>query len=484
MHVSLPALMLAWAAVVAPPVTAQARPPRALQPISVLRELPAPRPRAAAPATRPPGWSDLSITVGGTVLVPTAASAAAPAPPPGFSGVQNVALFVPATGDTELFLLGTPSVPQLTAPLLVGFHAFGSSHGDLLFHTDFFAEAFARGWYVLAPLARSAASDPTANYGERRSIRNATAALEWVLTNRDIDLERIYGVGFSMGGGTLGSFMTHNLDPERGMLAAFALHTGSVDQADTYPFLTGPPNVTYLMDQLFGGPPPVAPFEYRRASLVQLDGLAHQLAPGGLHMAANLVYAPGQVWYANQDPLGYLVTQCEQLMQYFDGVPGSLVSAVVVNGTAHAWQTMSESTVCNFLAAQTLARPTAGTVIVDEDRRCFDYELQLDAPGQFGELDFDVDLATNRLALTQTSRVARVVTDVQWLGLDTGLIVRVELEALDVGDELVVRNVPAAPASVARDGLMAPGGSWSYDGQSQTLTIIESDIGLHVWEFQ
>lgn len=67
----------------------------------------------------------------------------------------NLSVFVPATQQNELFILGIPNIPAtLEAPLLVGMRQGNVSHGDVHSHTTFWDECLVRGWYFLAPLSR------------------------------------------------------------------------------------------------------------------------------------------------------------------------------------------------------------------------------------------------------------------------------------------------------------------------------------------
>ncbi|MGB0332808.1 MAG: hypothetical protein ACPGPE_13450, partial [Planctomycetota bacterium] len=63
-------------------------------------------------------------------------------------------LFVPATGNEELFTLHVPDSPAGKArPLLLGFHSDGVSHLDLSHHdTSILSGADARDGFVLAPI--------------------------------------------------------------------------------------------------------------------------------------------------------------------------------------------------------------------------------------------------------------------------------------------------------------------------------------------
>src|SRR6185503_13512505 len=145
-------------------------------------------------------------------------------PVAGEPGLYDVTLNNTGSGYEERFLLQVPLVATSTpAPMLVVFHKFGVSHWDAFYNTSFITEARNRGWYLVAPLGASGVS-----FGSIESQVNTRAALEIVTELYNVDKTRVYGVGFSMGGGNVVSYAARNLDPQRIMFAAICDHTGGI----------------------------------------------------------------------------------------------------------------------------------------------------------------------------------------------------------------------------------------------------------------
>jgi hypothetical protein len=235
------------------------------------------------------------------------------------------------------------------------------------------------------------------------------------------------------------------------------------------------------MQTLFGGTPGLFPFEYRRASILELHKITRQPVSDGAHLLESLVYAPLQVWYADMDPLVYLREQMDFLVQ-LTLAAGGTVDEHVVPGAVHDWQpTLDEALACNWLAQQALGLPTSGVVWLDEDRVAFDYDVQQDAPGALTRFDFAVNLAFNRLQVTSSTNLARVAADLADLALDPLATVQVLVYALDTADTIALSGFTAPPVDVRRDG-SSQVGNWTYDAQSGTVELVEADRFPHLWE--
>ena len=91
-----------------------------------------------------------------------------------------------------------------------------------------------------------------------------------------VDRERIYGVGFSMGGGWMTTFASRHVDPSGAMFAALVNHTGSVALRHSY---NVSPGGRALFDYIFGGAPADVPFRYQRCSTVNIEPSTLELMP-------------------------------------------------------------------------------------------------------------------------------------------------------------------------------------------------------------
>lgn len=307
--------------------------------------------------------------------------------------------------------------------------------------------------------------------------------MDWVLaTYPAIDRDRIYGYGFSMGGGNALNYAARHLDRETGTFAALVNHTGTVCLPDEYRNAVTPAAVQPVMEVLFGGTPAARPFEYLRSSVLDLDA-ASALSLGGDHVAVNLAHVPIQSWFAVGDPQAHLVRQARRLGELLDLVPGSAHTIVEVPGNLHRWDTLDEYLVCEWFAQRTLSVPSGGELRVDRSGRYHGLELTVGATDRFARLFFD--MRADRLSLTRTENVVEVEMSAPAIGLDpASLPFEVLVETADgTPDRIVIRDFTRAPTTVLRNGVTVLQG-FTYDGGQQILTLEGPDGGTHLWSVQ
>lgn len=415
------------------------------------------------------------------------ANAPMPVPVPGIGGTSLLLrVDVAATGATELFSLYVPTTPSgLERPLLVAFHRFGVSHLDIAGSTTFFQEAMQRGWYLVAPLSASTVGNSQISYGSVQSQLHVEAVLDLVISNLDIDLDRIYGVGFSMGGGAAASYAARHRDRSRGAFAAVVNHTGTIALADVWNELD--PSGRSILEALFGGTPAQSPFAYRRSSIIEIDPFTGGVDPLGRHMAFNLESVPMQTWYGVGDPLGYLVDQSIELDGFMAGLPGANHTLLAVNSTAcpagHCWGTLDEAAACDFLSLHTLEiDPDAGTVLADRAGRWGIFEVDQDASPGFSSFEFTFDQVANEIRLDDVTNVSRIGFDVASGGLDRTQLLDVRTAgATSSGRSIVLQGLVSGPSLVQRNGTTvgsscsphAATASWCYSASTGSLSLWE-----------
>ncbi len=404
---------------------------------------------------------------------------------PGYPGLIEFVLNNTGSGWVEKFLVQLPPTPPTApVPMLVVFHKFGSSHGDVL-NTTFLAETQARGWYCVAPLGAR-----QKNFGNNESQINTRAALDLVASILPVDRNRVYGVGFSMGGGGLANYAARHLDPAGVQFAAICDHTGGVslahtwfnepDDADLDDNLPLPGNnleVPDVLENLFGGTPMQQPFNYRRASSIDLDPITGQIG-AGTDMGRNLAHIPTAIWIANADPMVYLAAQTYAFDGYLQNQNASH-TLTVPNGNVHSWSTLDETAVCDWMQTKTLQQPTSGNTLADEDGVWFRFQVEQDVRGAFTPFTWAHDVLTRHLDITQTANLKRITFDAPAAGFAMHGSVTLHLASADgTGDRVRFLGVGSAPISVLRDGISASG---TFDAFTQSFEIVESSAGAHDW---
>lgn len=413
---------------------------------------------------------------GGWVVPQAQALFGTGAPPPDQEGLYDLTLDDTGTPWAEDFLLYVPGIPApAEVPLLVVFHQGNSSHLDTQVNTTYIEEAEARGWYLLAPLGAT-----QINFSSIDSQVNTKLVLDWGLANYNIDLDRIYGVGFSMGGGNALNYASRHLDPDGAMFAAIANHTGTASLTGTFAADQGSREFLRI---LFDGEPVEGErlFEYQRSSVLDLD--ANGQLVSDRNMAVNLAHVPVQTWYATNDPVDYLLPQSVALDGYLAGI-GADHTLLVIPWVAHNWWILKETAVCNWLDAQVLTIPDGGSALVDRDGPYHWFTLAQDAGGSFTTFDWQVDTAGNGLELTQTTNLARATLRTVEAGLDPAEALQVTLEAADgAADTVELGGYGVAPSAVLRDGVV-DGGVWNWLPGVGAVELVEADPGSHVWTIQ
>lgn len=412
---------------------------------------------------------------------------------PGYPGLYEYILNNTGSGYVERFLVQPALGQQGPRPLLVVFHKYSSSHGDLL-NTGFLAECAARGWHVMCPLGARGK-----HYGNLESQINTQAAIELVLAQFQVDRTRIYGAGFSMGGGAGANYIARHVDPDRAMFAAFVNHTGSVslqntwsrsfDDADLDDNLPAPGDNLEAPDILeghFGGTPLQKPFAYARCSTIESDfGNTQVLA--GYDFARNLAHVPTLDWRISNEPLDtqYLAEQT-QLFHAHQAPRNSANAEVVVQASTHRWGTLDPVAACNFLAQHTLQLPVAGDLLADEDGRWFRFLVTQESTvpgGAFTRIRWSADAANRVIELLDTEYLRRAQTSAAMIGfpLTGGVPFKLRLSAADgLADEVLLTGLgQSAPVSVLRDGV--PSTAWQWDAQAGSLLVAETDAALHEW---
>lgn len=436
---------------------------------------------------------------------------AAPVFIPGVGGTAYVLkLFVPQTGNEELFTLHVPDSPAGQArPLLVGFHSYGVSHLDFSYYnTSFLSEADARDWFVLAPiqinpLVFNGNGVPTGDlsYGAAESQLNVEAVMDYVLSHWPIDRDRVYGVGFSMGGGNALSYGARHRNRDEGAFAAIVNHTGAVNGGVVW---NEEPGIQAPLETTFGGPPPR--FEYQRASLIDVSlgpAADYSLIPDGRHMAANLVGVPVRTYYYAGDPLVYLRTLSDRLDTFMSGDP-TLSHELFVeltppcpgnsNSPNHCWELLDEASVCDWLAQQALGSyPLRGKVLADRDERWNGLQLQQRVVGSFSALEYDLIPGSSGqpdLILTGRENLSRIGLDLEDFNLDASVGLQLVTDAIDGAPvDLVVQGAPLRPTLVLRNSLQVSedcsgataGPRWCHDRVTGTLELHEPDGSVGQW---
>jgi hypothetical protein len=411
----------------------------------------------------------------------------------GDTGGQLVHAVVPAalTGTTkgEIIEYLVPSGYQqgVPIPLLVAWHGFGSSAANVSTQTTLDEECEARGW---AYLAVTGIDDKL--FGSLPSQQNVAAAIAWMQSQVDIDPDRIWMAGFSMGAGCVTSFAARHREPDGLTIAAVGLVSGSYDWTQSWhldtavqPWLENPWN--------FGAPPTLAPFAYQRCSGLYHDPASYPPTPGThldhLAMAQNLHATPAYVTWDSGDTLTELPPQNARIVDLLEGLGGT-VESLTVSGTTdpatgapatHSWAVLDEAALCDFLAQHSAQRrPLALVAQVDERRPAAWLTLEPAAVGAFAWARGLADASGGVLHLTDVSGAARALA-APWAAAPWSLSVAQSPDAAGLVLGVTATDPPAgwarqsgAPVTAfdfepGGDGLLLPAdtdGAWEVQARA------------------
>ncbi len=364
-------------------------------------------------------------------------------------GTWEVTLNDTGTAWQEKFLIGLPRHPQWPTPMLVAFHGWGSTQEDIIIRTRYFQKAMARGWVVVAPLGAH-----QFNYSIDYSQKNTEAVLDWVMSYFAIDSDRIYGVGFSMGGGSVSTYAARHQDPTHARFAAIVDHTGTVSIRDIW---------THALDKsllehelMFEGSPMQVPFRYQSASVIDLDA-SGQIDPNA-DLARNLIRTPVKVFAVAGDPNAHLVEESIDFHGHLTGLGGT-PQLEIDPGTTHRWTNLPEDEALDWLQQYRLVnRRGPVRVLADRSARWYHFTITAAIEGQFSPFRWALDEMNNRVVLDQIENISKIRFRPAGTGLPTATF-EVMLNLTNPGPiDVVLEGYEVPPSSVTQgDPVVHPG---------------------------
>ena len=426
------------------------------------------------------------------------------------------------TGFDEEFLIGLPdpavSSPRQAAPVLILWHQWSSSRFDTWSRTHFFELATTRGWYVIAPTGAHE-FHMGIEYGQRNTQELINFMAQFVSGLSGLppfDETRIYGVGFSMGGGGLVSNACRYLDPTGFPYAAIFNLTGTMSAASGWLNDRLPPknNPTQFGTELrshpmmFGGDPglPQFSFGYQIASTIHLWPTPNIVAPGS-DLLRNIPeinvsnsYISGDT-HPNKNQVDQAVAHATTAhagstsqFLFSELPPDPTVPPTQTAHPLHCWEHIHpyEDQILTWFEDKRFDKPSGyARILADRDARYYDISVTQNPSlvaashqGIFSAFEYDVSdvMPANTLWLESSRETAALEIHSADMGLDTtpGALLTLDLNgpATPTPVQIILNDSIAAPSLVTRDGVTIPAtstgpNSWSFSGSK--LTIHESN---------
>ncbi len=262
--------------------------------------------------------------------------------------------YVVENGDTlDVFAYQVPDsyTGNDPVPLLVAFHQWGGSENSVFF-TQFDEQANDRGWLFLSPYGGAAN-----NYNHQGAQYFTQQAILWMKDHYNVDSQRIYMVGGSMGGAAGAIYANNHLDPGFPMVAATASGSGILDCERRFYEMDG----NNSMIQWFGGTPEEVPFEYHRNSAVYFADTTRS-------MHFNLQHVPLYLDFGATEPHRYHAEDLYNLLLGYN--PDMWIETQP--GPGHGYSVMDATHACEWLSQFTLnSDPDDVNVNLDEPSRAY-----------------------------------------------------------------------------------------------------------------
>ena len=270
-------------------------------------------------------------------------------------------------GDTiDVFSYQIPAFydESIPTPILVVFHQWGGNENST-YYTTFDEEANDRGWIFLSPYGGS--SNNYNHQGAQEMVKNE---IIWMQQNYNIDSNRIYMVGGSMGGASGMIYANNHLNPDEPMVAATASGSGILDCERRAIEMDG----NNSMIEWFGGNWDEVPFEYHRNSAIYfLDS--------NQSMHINLQYTPLYFDFGITEPHR---THAEEMYEIMLEYNNNMWIDTEPAGS-HGFSVMDEAHVCEWLSTFSLiTNPIDINLKLDEPSKAY----WIQAVNQINNLDF------------------------------------------------------------------------------------------------
>ena len=271
------------------------------------------------------------------------------------------------------------------SPLLVLFHGWRGAPIDPYF-TDYTPAALDQGWIVASPQQRgkNALGPGGQPLASLRSQHDAIKLVDYMKTHYQVDPERIYVGGFSMGGMMAGEMAVKYPD----VFAAAVTHMAITDLRDWY-YEVGPYRQSQIITET-GGTPSEIPFEYDRRSPKEMASNLKNTPIAVVHGISDTVVSPHHAQDFYDAIESYDPVRAE--LRWYEG--GHLPSQTPPVGGVWA---------VNFMKDYTL-NPNPASLRIRTDESKSYYWLDINAHKStwrtFTQVDVDVDAANERILAT------------------------------------------------------------------------------------
>ena len=249
-------------------------------------------------------------------------------------------------------------------PLIVAFHQWGGNEAST-YYTEFDEEANNRGWIFMSPYGGS-----SNNYNHQGAQEMVKLEILWMMEEYNIDADRIYMVGGSMGGASGMIYSNNHLNPREPMVAATASGSGILDCERRAIEMDGNNSMT----EWFGGDWSEFPFEYHRNSAIYFADSTQSMHYNLQHIPIYLDFGVSESHRTHAEEMYDILIDYNPNM-WIDTDPSG----------SHGFPVMDETHTCDWLSEFSLNdNPLNINVRLDEPSRAY----WVEALNKVDSLDF------------------------------------------------------------------------------------------------
>ncbi len=335
-------------------------------------------------------------------------------------------------------------------PLVIAYHGYAGSHQSTSLQSTIHLECENRGWIYMAPIGLDSHF-----FGPPVTMQHLRAAIDWTIDNFNVDEERIYMVGFSMGAGVSANFAARHRDPNDLMLAGLGLVGGTYDWTQEHSLTTSAVHFYMEHPLCFAGPPSSELFKYQQASTQYFDPGTYtpSTLPGTrldhLSMGINLGHVPTFVTWDTGDTLPQVPAGNTALVNLLTAQGTDFVTDIVTGTpTPHSWSVLDEVALFDFFEGRTAIRtPQDLTVLTDEPTNASYLSVTPRNTGAFTRIDAESFDLTGEIVIETVTNVDEAIVDVQTAGISGIAPVRLTATSNDLdGFTLRTTNYDSIPS--------------------------------------
>lgn len=385
------------------------------------------------------------------------------------------------TGDPEPIAYYVPNGynPSVPHTMIVCWHGYSVSCLGPPTFSQIDEQCETRNWIFLSVQGHS-----SKNWGNLLAQVHCTKAIKFMMDPVDgfglnVDTDRIYMAGYSMGGVAAASYASRHMGMEKESkypIAGLILVASVLDLIHLY--FNANSEVKLQLEQLYGGSPSQVPFNYKQCSGLYMENGTFVLDESmGRNLSNNL---PVYVTYAEDEPQASLLAQNIIFVRMLKdpAVQANLYEKYWPKGTVpvpHSWGCLNLDidNALDFIEQYSLQTlDTDGlALLADRDAQFYWLDVAQTSAGAFSKILCAVSETDNELSVSEALNAAALSVNTGWTGLKAEDELWIFWQSTASNHQsLVIQPLNIGPTYIV-DGGGILYSDYSYNGTERTLDI-------------